>query len=276
MTVGAPREEVFTGEVIRVSGARPAVESSRSAAHRRAAARYGRSASGSPLNVLQAPPGLVWGAEDDPNKGVVQALIPTFPVVLVSILVVLVTGWGLGENDVANPGPWYWVRRGLLIMAAVAGTMALRREPVTRLGLFPDPMGILVAALVGLVVGFAGSRVAPIRIEGGSFAVAAGAIVFEAVAHEVFFRGYVTRVLLIHIPKVATALIASCLIYGTYFLSYYNVLQQTGFYMLYYSILLFGFGLGGIYAVLYWRSRSIWPSIVAHSLVLLFSALLAP
>jgi membrane protease YdiL (CAAX protease family) len=64
--------------------------------------------------------------------------------------------------------------------------------------------------------------------------------------------------------------------YGTFYLSFHDTMQHTGFYLFYYSLLIFGFGLGGVYGVLYWRTRSIWPGFCAHALILILAALLAP
>ena len=54
-------------------------------------------------------------------------------------------------------------------------------------------------------------------------------------------------------------------------MSYDVVLGQEGFYVFYYSVLLYGCGLGGILGYLFFRTKSLWTTIVTYYMVLLLA-----
>lgn len=224
----------------------------------------------------EVPEGLRWGIDESPVPAVGQALGFTTLIAALSLIAVLGSQWGAEELNYARPSAWHWIRSGLLIAAAFVGTIAVRRERASTLGFFPHIGGIGVGLAVGVAVGVIGAWVAPNQLGEnlpfGSIAIVA--IATQAFAHEVFFRGFVTRILLVGFTKVFPAIVVSCLIYGAFYLSYLSVWQIAGFWKIYYSVLLFGFGLGSIYAVLFWRTRSIWPGVVAHGLVLLLTTMI--
>jgi membrane protease YdiL (CAAX protease family) len=224
----------------------------------------------------EVPEGLRWGIDESPVPAVGQALGFTTLIATLSLIVVLGSQWGAEELNYARPSAWHWIRSALLIAAAFVGTIAVRRERASTLGFFPHIGGIGVGLAVGVAVGVLGAWVAPNQLgENLPFgAIAVVAIAAQAFAHEVFFRGFVTRILLVGFTKVFPAIVVSCLIYGAFYLSYLSVWQITGFWKIYYSVLLFGFGLGSIYAVLFWRTRSIWPGVVAHALVLFLTTMI--
>jgi membrane protease YdiL (CAAX protease family) len=224
-----------------------------------------------------APEGQRWGSDETAGAAVSQVLGLAGVAFLASLVVVLATDLGRAELDYSGNSLWFYGRGVLLIGLAVVGTVVVRREKVTSLGLRPPVLESVMGLGLGVVLGLLASLVAPVYLDGGaSVGAAAVSMLFIALAHETFFRGFVTRALLVGMRNPASAILVSCLIYGFFYLSYTAVLGQSGFYLLYYSVLLYGFGLGGVFAVLYWKSRSIWPSVLLHSLVLVLAMLLAP
>ncbi|MBN1947390.1 MAG: CPBP family intramembrane metalloprotease [Bradymonadales bacterium] len=242
---------------------------------RRAAARRG---AGKTAVDDRIPPGLRWGSDEYSRQGLVQVLGLTALAAIVSLAVVLLTDLGASELDYSSPSAWFFGRIVLLLVLAVVGTVAVRKEPLSSLGFGLSARHLAAGAGVGVVLGLVGSRLAPIYVEGSPllWGVVMLLMLAETLSHEAFFRGTVTRVLLVGFKTPAAAIALSCVLYGLFYLTYWNVLQIRGYYLFYYSVLLFGFGVGGLYASLYYWSKSLWPVVVAHFFTVALSALLGP
>ena len=221
--------------------------------------------------------GLEWGVDvENAGSGFLLALMGTLLVCGVSIIIVTATDFGDAEFSYGAPSPWYFGRNALLIVIAVVATLGLRRESVARFGVRPAILLTAFAVFLGAALGWIGSLVAPIRIIEPNYAVVLMVLLLQAVSHELYFRGFVARVLLLELRSPLIAVVLSCLFYGVFFLTFRTVLNQEGFYQLYYSLLLYGFGLGGIYGWLYFKGKSLWPGMIAHYITLVVAFLASP
>ncbi|MCA9564547.1 MAG: CPBP family intramembrane metalloprotease, partial [Myxococcales bacterium] len=213
-----------------------------------------------------------YDAADSSGAGILQAFLGTAAVVALSLVVVFATSWAVDELDYGKLAPWAIGRSCSLIAAALVVTLAVRRESFARIGFFPNPGGVVIGLVLGLGLGFLGANVAPIRGDGAlASGVIIGVLCLQALSHELFFRGVVLRSLLGEFPSAIAAVALACAMYGTFYLSYQAVLQQTGFAMVYYSLLLFGFGVGGVLGWLYYRYKSVIPGILCYGLTLVLS-----
>jgi membrane protease YdiL (CAAX protease family) len=269
----APVGEIFEKEA--PSRGRRQREASRRTAERLGVHTAGGRAVGSSSEASGVPAGLRWGSEESPLAAVSQALGLTAVPFVLSLLVVLTTELAAGELGFAGSSPWFFVRGLLLLGLAVVGTVVVRRERVTSLGLGVPFLEMALAVGFGAGLGLVASLVAPIRLPAGaSPVVAVSSMLFMAVAHEAYFRGFVTRVLLVGLRSAGVAIAVSSGIYGLFALSYGSVLGQPVGEGLWGVV--GAFALGGVLSLLYWRSRSVWPSAVTHFVALLLALLLAP
>jgi len=218
---------------------------------------------------------LTWGGLANTSRagaGFVQSLVTIILIVGASLYVVMMTDLGAEELNYGGPSPWFYGRVGLLLAMTLLGTVALRRESILRIGLKPSVGGIFIGLGVGAILGVLAALVAPIRVdESVPFEFVAGLLFLQVFSQELFFRGFVTRVLLVEIKKPLYALTISSILYGLFWLSYDVVLGQEGFYVFYYSVLLYGCGLGGILGYLFFRTKSLWTTIVTYYMVLLLA-----
>lgn len=223
------------------------------------------------------PEGLRWAfGKVNPAKGLLHVSALFIPLVLLCLGVIIGTDMGVRELHYGSPSAWFFIRCGVLVIFALIGTLAIRRESLLRLLGDPAPQGILAAVAIGFVLGMIGGYVSPIRIE-GEFSLGLVCVFFlvQAIGHETFFRGYVTRVLLVELPHQMVAWFLSCTLYGVFYMTFYDVTQISGFYFFYYSMFLFGFGMGGVFTLLYWRTRSIFATILAHFVAFFVSLVFA-
>ena len=220
---------------------------------------------------------ITWSSETDKaGTGFLQSVLGTMIVAGISIVVVTMTTMGDGEFAFANPSSWFYGRNALLLAVALIGSFAVRRESVRQLGVRPAILWAMLAIFIGTALGLVGSMVAPIRIADPPYAIIVSSFLIQAICQEVYFRGFVTRTLLLEMASPLLAIALSCLMYGVFYLSFRLVLAQEGFFQLYYSILLYGFGLGGIFGWLYYKSKSMWPGMIAHFLTFFFAFLASP
>jgi membrane protease YdiL (CAAX protease family) len=212
-----------------------------------------------------------------PGVAIGQAIGLSLAVSLIALLGMLLSGGGHNELNLARASWWFYARLGLLIGAALVGTVVLRKNKIQRIGFWPSPGWSVIGVGLGLVAGILAAFIAPIRFEGAvAFTTVIGLMFFQAIAHEMFFRGYVTRMLLIDFTAKWKAIALSGLLYGLFYLTYYNVMQLDLFSKLYFSILVPGMILGSAFAFLYWKSKSIWPSTIAHFMILVLARVMGP
>jgi membrane protease YdiL (CAAX protease family) len=95
-------------------------------------------------------------------------------------------------------------------------------------------------------------------------AVALPMVAAHVVAEEIFFRGYVAKVLREEVLGDAYALVAAVAFYAAYHLTFHGVwFSASPMWRIYWCGIL-GVGAGAVYTFLYLRSGSIWPPIVCH------------
>ena len=215
-----------------------------------------------------------WGSlSHEKGTGFIQAALLTVGLCLLSIAVVLTTELGANEFNYNAPSHWYYGRNAFLIVGAVLAVVLLRKEAPTAFGLRPAILFSLLGVMIGVGLGFVGSFVAPIRISEPKYLAITGVVLLQALAHETYFRGFIARVLLLEMKSPLVAIFVSCFFYGVFYLTFRSVMDQQGFWRFYYSLLLYGFGLGGVYGWLYYKSKSVWPSFIAHFLTIMITFL---
>ncbi len=266
-TIGLSDAKLFKGEV--PTDAREREERSKTSDKPRAHRRTFEA-----LDITGEQDAVQWGSlSHQRGTGFLQAALLTVGLCLISIVVVLTTELGANEFDYNGPTEWFYGRNGLLIVGAILALIALRKESPIALGFRPAILFSILAVMIGVALGFVGSFVAPIRIAEPKPLLIMGVILLQAVAHETYFRGFVTRVLLLEMKSPMVAVFTSCFFYGVFYLTFRNVMVQEGFWRIYYSLLLYGFGLGGVYGWLYYKSKSVWPSFLAHFLTIMVTFL---
>jgi membrane protease YdiL (CAAX protease family) len=219
---------------------------------------------------------LEWGSAAGPHsRAIPQAIVTTVLLCAVSLVVVLYTNLGPGEVDWEVGPPWLFGRNALLVGMAFLGTLALRRDPPKALGLEPSPGGIIFGLIMGGFLGFVGAYVSPPRAAHEiNMALVFASCAAQAIGHEFFFRGFITRTFLVEMRSPLIALTLSCVFYSVFWMTFYSVLQNQGFWLLY-TVLLFGCGVGGIFAYLFYRTKCVWTVTIAHFMMLFVSFFIA-
>lgn len=176
---------------------------------------------------------------------------------------------GLGKEEYFYSGqdPFFYVRRGVLLVAGLLGILLIRKtdgdKPFAPLQLRTSTSYILAALVVGLAVGFFSP---PQRVTGG-LSVVLGLTALHVVAEEVFFRGLITQLLLRHIADWQQAVFVSAVIFGAYHLSFYSFWEETALIPKFYWCAMVAMFAGIPYALLYYKSRSITPPLLCHAVV---------
>jgi membrane protease YdiL (CAAX protease family) len=208
------------------------------------------------------------------EQGLFQ-VIAMFMVVLIPAMgILLATDLGQGDRF-SSPTTWHYGRAGLLLVVAVIGTVVLRTESFADIGFRPAPAMTIVGVLLGLGIGFMASFIAPIRIYNTELGIIAALMFLQALSHEVFFRGFVVRVLLEVYKSRFAAIVIGGVMYGLFMMTFNDVMGMDLMNTIYFSLLVPGLVLGGLFGLLYSKSRSIWPSVIAHFLILFMAHVLA-
>jgi|GEM_PF-2053441 len=186
----------------------------------------------------------------------------------IGLLWLLSVGLRLGASESAWTGKeWFWwVRRALLIVVAIAGfanahdgdvkaffAVKWLRSPKTLAA------GVVVGVVSGLLSGY-GSTETPL-------VVLLLLATVHVVAEQMFFIWFVLRTLSRHTKHVLVAVAATALLYGGYhatYFYYFEVIKPTA---MVYWLVLFTVGGGLPYALLYARNRTVVPPLVCHLLV---------
>ena len=176
---------------------------------------------------------------------------------------------GLGDREYyyTSDDPFFFYRRCGLLIAGIAGiSLYFRKNPFSALGNLGmrTPLHfVLIAMIWGIFIGFQ----SPAQRIAGNIEEVLALTLLHVIAEEIFFRGFLTKILYEGLHDFSVALFSSALIFGLYHITYQSFWFDTDFWMKWYwmgAIMLFA---GIPYAWLYIRSKSIIPPIIAHLMV---------
>ncbi len=178
-----------------------------------------------------------------------------------------IVGMGSQEYYYSSDDPFFFYRRCGLIIAGIAGiSLYFRKNPFAALGTlgWRTPLHfILIAMLWGIFIGFQ----SPAQRITGHLEEVLALTILHVIAEEIFFRGFLTKILHEGLQDFSVALFTSSLIFGLYHITFQSFWFDTDFWMKWYwmgAIMVFA---GIPYAWLYIRSKSILPPIIAHLMV---------
>jgi membrane protease YdiL (CAAX protease family) len=209
------------------------------------------------------------------EQGLIQVITMFMAVLFPAMIILLATDLGQGERNYSDPTIWYYGRAGLLIVMAFIGTTVLRSGSFADIGFRLAPSITTAGLFLGLGIGFMASFVAPIWIYETEIGIIAALMFIQALSHEVFFRGYVVRVLLGVYRSSFSAIVVGGVMYGLFLMTFDNVIGMDLMNTVFFSVLVPGLVLGGLFGFLYWKSRSIWPGVIAHFLILFMAHVMA-
>ena len=178
-----------------------------------------------------------------------------------------IVGMGNQEYYYQSSDPFFFYRRVGLLVAGIAGlSLYYRQNPLSalqKMGFYTPLHFILIALLWGILIG---SQSPAQRISGNLYEVLALTVLHVA-AEEIFFRGFVTRILHDRLEEFSMALLGSGLIYGIYHITYQSFWFDTTFTMKWYWMGAITAFAGIPYAWLYIRAKSIVAPFIAHLMV---------
>ena len=219
------------------------------------------------IHVLLNTAERVRQEEAEEPMSIVPLLIFALTVMTGLFFVSNIVGLGNQEYFYTSDDPFFFYRRCGLIVAGIAGiSLYFRTNPFSalkHLG-FRTPLHfILIGMLWGIFIGFQ----SPAQRISGNIEEVLALTILHVIAEEIFFRGFLTKILHEGLQDVSVALFSSALIFGLYHITYQSFWFDTDFWMKWYwmgAIMLFA---GLPYAWLYLRSKSIVAPIVAHQMV---------
>ncbi|MBT6432217.1 MAG: CPBP family intramembrane metalloprotease [Deltaproteobacteria bacterium] len=178
-----------------------------------------------------------------------------------------IVGLGNQEYYYQSSDPFFFYRRVGLLVAGIAGlSLYYRQNPWSALKNlnFRTPLHYVLIALVwGILVGLQSPSQ---RISGNLYEVFA-LTMLHVLAEEIFFRGFITRILSERLEEFGLALLGSGLIYGVYHITYQSFWFDTEFWMKWYWMGAITAFAGIPYAWLYIKSKSILAPFIAHLMV---------
>ncbi|HET6345965.1 MAG TPA: CPBP family intramembrane glutamic endopeptidase, partial [Myxococcota bacterium] len=174
-----------------------------------------------------------------------------------------------GQHEYLYSGKdWlFFARRGVLAVTGLVGwclwvgkgPVGAARELTWRLGSTQAWWIVVYGLFVGLL--------SPAQRVTGTWSVVLGLSVLHVLSEELFFRAFLTRMLLDQIDEARLARLVSASLYGLYHVTYFSFWQETGlqartFYMGAIALLA-----GLPYAWLYGRNRSLTAPLLCHAAV---------
>ena len=159
--------------------------------------------------------------------------------------------------------PWFWGRRGLLIVLAILGIAAVNRkerDPLAILG--SNGQWIFIAMLYGLIAGL----FSPTMQTPTAMGPLLGMTAFHVLAEQLFFVVFLGRSLLKRFsePLLAVCLVAA--IYGAYQLTFYATLAAPPDVLLR-TVPQVAVFAGGAYTFFLWKSGGILTPFIAHLII---------
>ena len=158
---------------------------------------------------------------------------------------------------------WFWTRRGLLIVFALIGIFGIARKTQGNIPIIgTQPLLMFIAIPYGIVVGFLSPT--PATPTGLEFLL--GMTLFHVLAEQLFFFGFVGRVLSRSIESPLVAITATALLFGIYHFTYFGTMQADPSTMLM-GVAQIGAFAGGASAALWYFSGGLFAPMLAHLLI---------
>lgn len=196
------------------------------------------------------------------DQSAVPIALGVFAVVAVPLFIAA-NVLGFGKDEVwLNPADlFFWARHALLLAAGGLGTYLIaRRRPIVLQELVFGPSVFVLALIFGLLIGFN----APLSVTKSSTLIVVAMAMLQVAAEELFFRGYLGRVLMRGLVGAVTPVLVSAVLYAAYQLTYVAAWQGgAGTSALYRVGLAAGAGL--FYAGLHQKTDSMSVPLLAHA-----------
>jgi len=229
--------------------------------------------------------GSAFQEDGDPFKGplafgvgsATRGLLHTIPVFVVvfAICFVLVSVLHLGEFEfqLRPDEKMLYVRGAVLSVMAVLAMLVVRRESPARMGWKPNAVATVLAVPLAFVIAGIASFITPLPLEQEStLPVVLGLIAIRGIAEPLFFQGFLTRTLLIEFREPIAPVVISAIAYGIYTLTYLGIFSGPPAAIVY-GVVVWGFGAGLPYAIIYWKSRSVLTVMLCELIVLITVAI---
>lgn len=208
-----------------------------------------------------------------PSRGLAHT-IPVF-IAVFAICFALVSVLGLGEFEfqLRPDEKMIYARGGVLALMTLLPMLILRRESPARLGWKPNAVATVLAIPFAAFVAAVAAMITPLPLEKeGSLPMILGLLAIRGIAEPLFFQGFLTRTLLIEFRDPVAPVFITALCYGLYSLTFLGITDGPPLAVIY-GVVVWGFGAGIPYSVIYWRTRSILIVMVCELIILLTVAL---
>ena len=193
------------------------------------------------------------------NKSCAAALCAYAVLLLISLWAALFCEFGIAESAHRADSLWLYVRRALLIACAVGIPPATRRKGVTEFGWRLSKDWLIIAIILGLLIGIGNKGGFDPRIPSAVLLAC-----FHAFATELFFRGYLITVFSGCFERFWPALLLSSALYGIFYLTVWTAWVQP-LYVKALFVLLFT-ALGVLFGYCYKKSGSLLVPWIMHFL----------
>lgn len=205
-------------------------------------------------------------------RGLVQSVLLFAVVFCVSYIMVKFMGMGAGELSLKLEEPMIAARSAVLAVVALLGVVVVRRESLSRFGMLPNWLGVLPAFAGAIIVGMIAGVIARFELSSeDTIEMLMAVVAIRALGEALFFQGFLTRTMLIEFSQPAGAVFVSAILYGIYSLSYAAFMDidpgAVG-----YVALIYAFGGGMPFALMYWQTRSIFMAFICQFTVLALTA----
>jgi len=191
------------------------------------------------------------------KKEVRYALAAYILILIIAFFASIVFDLGEAESRHDPSSLWMYLRRGLMIIAAMALPWFTKRENPLALGWGLSVKWTIIAVLVGIAIGFGNAGGFDPR---GFLAIILA--IFHTFATELFFRGYLNRTFAAAFESPWLGIILSAFLYGIFYLTVPPVWAQAWIGRILF-VLLFTI-LGIIFAYGYKRSGSFFVPWIMH------------
>lgn len=191
------------------------------------------------------------------KKEIIYALAGFVLILSVSFFFSTYLGYWEGEAEHNPASIWMYSRRIILILLAVLTPMLTGKNIFSHIGWNVSAKWLIISIAVGVAMGF-GNR-------GGFYPASLVALIlalFHCFAYELYFRGYLYKMLEGEFKNPRTSLILSSFATGLLYLTEGPVWQY-GFMGRIAFIFLFS-GVGFLFGFMYKRSQSFWVPCLTH------------
>ena len=185
-----------------------------------------------------------------------------FFVFIILLILSNTTQLGISEDGWSIKVPLFYIRRAILIIAATIGFFILKLNPFTFLSFKFVPKYSLLAIPFGIALGF----YTPDQVLDESVYILVFIIIFNVVANEFFFRGFILHTIKKSTDNLEITILASALLWGVFQLTFYNFFNNYTLGWQIYWVLFITIGSGLPLAMLTYFSKSMTPALICHFL----------